>query len=774
MKTSELYIRACPTRPTPPQRSHLAHVHFHPLFYQSYYEILGVDPSADEHQMRTAYRKLALKWHPDKNPDNKTEASERFQEISEAYEVLSDPEKRRDYDQFGRTGPPATEEPSARYPGEAEFPEPFVSPFGSFGSFRFRDAFDVFKEAFGTSDPFANFDEKFENVTEVTFDADGEATQPTSGRTVPAKRVREDSHPRQNPSPFVVDTLADILGGRFGGPGPLGDRDLFSGMFGVGDSGSGSYSMTMTMTTSSFGPGGTVVSHAETIRDGNKTITKKIKTEGDRTEAVIEETIDGKIHRKTGTRTGSVDLLQQARHSKEHDGETQFLEGRRRSSTGFHDAPSSPPKAGPQERDRTHTHSPPQPHPIPPDVHAHSPADGSSSPTKPVVHATEDTHTHTQAHNPVYTSVHSSAKPEAVRMTQTHPPASPPRTTAGHIHTHPTDPHPARAASPPRTQSPPKVPAPSRSPPLAPHCPVPMAAPDTKTSLRTPEHSPSQEGHLAYRTPTKPATPVTAVHVPARTPVRPGSPTNLPIEPSAHSTHHPVIPRQKVRASIPHQDPRISKYSQAGKTEASRSTVSANVIKIAVVGDVGTGKSAVTLRFLTGEFIPSYDSHIEDSFRTQHNVDGSAVVLDLLDCATTATLSAEDILGLTLRDGFMVVYSVDSRVSFENVTLYVEKLRIECSGDLALVICGNKRELVSEGSSDTPSRVVSFEEGEALANSFHCPFFEVSARSGMFVQDAFFELVREVRRKRRHQHFSFTDKLKEARDRFLDRNCKVQ
>jgi curved DNA-binding protein len=68
--------------------------------YKDYYKVLGVDRDADEQDIKRAYRKLALKFHPDKNPDD-DEAEERFKEINEAYEVLGDPDKRAKYDQLG-------------------------------------------------------------------------------------------------------------------------------------------------------------------------------------------------------------------------------------------------------------------------------------------------------------------------------------------------------------------------------------------------------------------------------------------------------------------------------------------------------------------------------------------------------------------------------------------------------------------------------------------------------------------------------------------------
>ena len=60
---------------------------------RDYYEVLGISKDATEKDIKKAYRKLAFKYHPDKNPDNKKEAEEKFKEVNEAYSVLSDPEK---------------------------------------------------------------------------------------------------------------------------------------------------------------------------------------------------------------------------------------------------------------------------------------------------------------------------------------------------------------------------------------------------------------------------------------------------------------------------------------------------------------------------------------------------------------------------------------------------------------------------------------------------------------------------------------------------------
>ena len=70
---------------------------------RDFYDILGVARNASDEEIKKAYRKLAMKYHPDRNPDSK-EAEAKFKEVKEAYEMLSDPQKRAAYDQYGHAG----------------------------------------------------------------------------------------------------------------------------------------------------------------------------------------------------------------------------------------------------------------------------------------------------------------------------------------------------------------------------------------------------------------------------------------------------------------------------------------------------------------------------------------------------------------------------------------------------------------------------------------------------------------------------------------------
>jgi len=114
-----------------------------------YYKVLGVSRDATDAQLKKAYRKLALKWHPDKNQDNREAASEKFKEIGEAYAVLSDKKKRAVYDQYGAEGLKGGI-PAGGAGGAAP---------GFGGDFHFSQqaASDIFQQFFGTNNPFEAF-----------------------------------------------------------------------------------------------------------------------------------------------------------------------------------------------------------------------------------------------------------------------------------------------------------------------------------------------------------------------------------------------------------------------------------------------------------------------------------------------------------------------------------------------------------------------------------------------------------------------------------------
>ena len=115
---------------------------------RDYYEVLGVQKNATDDELKKAYRKLAKKYHPDANPDNKAEAEAKFKEVNEAYEVLSDSQKRKMYDQFGFDG-------AQGFNGSQGGYYSYGSGFDGFGGFSdfgdFGDLGDIFSSFFGGS-----------------------------------------------------------------------------------------------------------------------------------------------------------------------------------------------------------------------------------------------------------------------------------------------------------------------------------------------------------------------------------------------------------------------------------------------------------------------------------------------------------------------------------------------------------------------------------------------------------------------------------------------
>ena len=129
---------------------------------KDYYEVLGVKKEATPEEIRKAYKKLAIKWHPDKNPDNKEEAENKFKEISEAYSVLSDPEKKKEYDNRDKMNFQGFDfndfDPFSQF-------KDFFSEHGTgfdddFGDFGFKTNFDNF----GMGNPHKNIEKHFKEM----------------------------------------------------------------------------------------------------------------------------------------------------------------------------------------------------------------------------------------------------------------------------------------------------------------------------------------------------------------------------------------------------------------------------------------------------------------------------------------------------------------------------------------------------------------------------------------------------------------------------------
>lgn len=127
---------------------------------KDFYEILSVSKSATDRELKSAYRKLALQWHPDRNKS--PEAEKKFKEINEAYEVLSDPKKKQAYDQYGHAGVgqgmPGGAGGANPFGGFQQGPFNFTYTYGNGGGQNpfegFSDPFEIFEQFFGVSSPF--------------------------------------------------------------------------------------------------------------------------------------------------------------------------------------------------------------------------------------------------------------------------------------------------------------------------------------------------------------------------------------------------------------------------------------------------------------------------------------------------------------------------------------------------------------------------------------------------------------------------------------------
>lgn len=160
--------------------------------------------------------------------------------------------------------------------------------------------------------------------------------------------------------------------------------------------------------------------------------------------------------------------------------------------------------------------------------------------------------------------------------------------------------------------------------------------------------------------------------------------------------------------------------------------------KVVVLGSGGVGKSALTVKFVSGKFVEKYDPTVEDFYRKEIEVDAAPSVLEILDTAGTEQFASMRDLYVKNGQGFLIVYSIASLQSFHDIRIMKEHImRVKRTDQVPVVLVGNKSDLDRQ-------REVSFAEGQALAKTWGCPFIEASAKNSKVVNDVFIEIVREM------------------------------
>ncbi|KAI8889485.1 ras-like protein 1 [Backusella circina FSU 941] len=167
--------------------------------------------------------------------------------------------------------------------------------------------------------------------------------------------------------------------------------------------------------------------------------------------------------------------------------------------------------------------------------------------------------------------------------------------------------------------------------------------------------------------------------------------------------------------------------------------------KLVMVGGGGVGKSALTIQFIQAHFVDEYDPTIEDSYRKQCVVDDETALLDVLDTAGQEEYSAMREQYMRNGEGFLLVYSITSRISFEEISTFHQQIcRVKDKDSFPMVLVANKSDLESE-------RQVSTREGQDLAELYGCHFIETSAKVRVNVDQAFYQVVRDIRRYNKEQ-----------------------
>ncbi|XP_049851636.1 ras-like protein rasD [Schistocerca gregaria] len=165
-----------------------------------------------------------------------------------------------------------------------------------------------------------------------------------------------------------------------------------------------------------------------------------------------------------------------------------------------------------------------------------------------------------------------------------------------------------------------------------------------------------------------------------------------------------------------------------------------NTYRLVIVGDGGVGKSCLTIQFCQNYFVSDYDPTIENMYRKQVSIDNEPCLLEILDTAGQEEYSAMRDQYIRVGKGFLIVYSIVNRRSFEEIEEFRNSiLRVREVDHFPIILVGNKCDLEA-------SREVAYIEGLELSKSYNCPFVETSAKNRIRVDECFLELVKEIRK----------------------------
>ena len=162
-----------------------------------------------------------------------------------------------------------------------------------------------------------------------------------------------------------------------------------------------------------------------------------------------------------------------------------------------------------------------------------------------------------------------------------------------------------------------------------------------------------------------------------------------------------------------------------------------------VFGGGAVGKSAVTISFIRSHFVEEYDPTIENSYQKDFEVDNQVCHLDILDTAGQDEYSAMRDQYVKYGDAFLLMYAIDLRNSFNQISSYLELIQRYKEGEkVPIVLCGNKCDLENE-------REVPKSEGMDLASTYEASFLECSALQRKNIEELFVEMVTKVNKNRK-------------------------